>query len=605
MAAESVDAIVTDPPYGIGFMGKAWDGKAIEEAASQPRDLGGAMRLTGSPDGPRHEVVRTGSAFANRAGEAGSYDFTPSGNQKFQAWTEAWAREAFRVLKPGGHLLAFAGTRTYHRMASGVEDAGFEIRDCIAWMYGSGFPKSLNVSKQIDKRRDDQDAVRVVCRWLRARIEETGETIVSIAARFDFHPRMVEHWAARDTDSQPTLPTPSQWDALRRILSFGEEMDAEVLRLNLRKGEPGEAWKGRPVTGLVEEWENRTNYALTSRDGLRRDEPLSEDGSRWQGWGTALKPAFEPIVVARKPMGGTVAACVLAHGTGALNIDGCRIGTGGQLKWAEPRDMGYQGGTNSDAAPTENTLGRWPANVILNNEAADMLDAQTGELGVAGNLPGSIGAAPKKPDDRSSTYNWNGGGPAHVYADRGGASRFFYVAKASRSERNAGLDGFEATREGHAVQGFKDGSLHRVNVTRKDHGPSDRQPRANIHPTVKPIDLMRHLVRLVTPPGGLVLDPFVGSGTTGCACALEGFQFVGIDRDDDGTYLPIAEARIRFWAEHGEDGWRIVRERDAAETIRQAHTENGQTDIFQLLTEEEEEPVPAGPTPYNEFPPGY
>ena len=454
MAAESVDAIVTDPPYELGFMGRGWDNTGIANS-----------------------VVM-------------------------------W-REALRVLKPGGHLLAFNGTRTYHRMTCAIEDAGFEIRDCIAWMYGSGFPKSLDVSKAIDKQAGI--------------------------------------WCGRAGDMLGD-------DSLR---SFGQHYERTP--------------KGDPETAAA---------------------------AAWDGWGTALKPAFEPIVVARKPLTSTVAANVLKHGTGALNIDGCRIaGARGDGNWTG-RDVSGSGTFIANQAEDYGErgnmeLGRWPANVILDGESAAMLDAQGDERGVH-----SAGAQ-KDPggwDTEAGMFGSIGRGEfggARI-GDRGGASRFFYVAKASRSERNAGLDGFDTDTTDDGRQTSIDNPYLRGETK-----------RANIHPTVKPIDLMRHLVRLVTPSGGLVLDPFVGSGTTGCACALEHFQFVGIDRDDDGTYLPIAEARIAFWTEHGEDGWRIVRERDAAETVRQAHTENGQTDIFQLLTEEEEEPVPAGPTPYNEFPPGY
>ena len=270
----SVDSIVTDPPYELGFMGKAWDGAGI-------------------------------------------------------AYSLAMWGEALRVLKPGGHLLAFGGTRTYHRMACAIEDAGFEIRDSIHWVYGSGFPKSLNVGKAIDKRRDDKEPVRVVCRWLRSRIEESEHSVRSIADRFGFHPRMVEHWAARDTDSQPSLPTWEQWEQLRGLLAFGDEMDAEVWRLNGRKGTPGEAWGQREVVGT----KGSTLLAVAPGEGRDRSQveldvttAATDEARRWEGWGTALKPAHEPIVVARKPLSGTVAGNVLAWGTGGMNIDGCRVG---------------------------------------------------------------------------------------------------------------------------------------------------------------------------------------------------------------------------------------------------------------------------------------
>lgn len=432
---ESIDAIVTDPPYGLGFMGQAWDA-------------------------------------------------LPPGRE--------WADECLRLLVPGGHLVAFGGTRTWHRLAVAIEDAGFEIRDSLAWMYGSGFPKSLDVSKAIDKRRDDTVDVRVVCRWLRARIDEhPAESIRTIADRFGFHPRMVEHWAARDTDSQPSLPTLTQWDALRSVLGFADELDAEVLRLNLRKGEPGEAWADREVTGQVAEWTDRVNYALTSRDGLRRDVASSDDARAWQGWGTALKPAFEPIVFGRKPLAGTVAANVLLHGTGALNIDGCRVAAqDSQLaaKYASVQNAGppvrsvYGADNRSRAGSEPHTAGRWPPNVILDESQAAELDEQSGGC--------RFGAPLSSRDQRDASTEV--------------ASRFFYTAKAGNDER-VQVDGVA-------------------------------------HTTVKPLAVMRWLARLVTPSGGTVLDTFAGSGTTAEACLLEGFPCIVIERETE--FVPLIVQRL-------------------------------------------------------------
>ncbi len=374
---QSVDAIVCDPPYGIRFMGHAWDAPGVATAA-----VPGDNRRPG-----RRE--RTASMHA------GEYDLRPAANRQFQEWTEAWAREAWRALKPGGHLLAFAGTRTYHRMVSGVEDAGFEVRDQIAWLFGSGFPKSLNLN---------------------------GD---------------------------------------------------------------------------------------------------------WQGWGTALKPAHEPIVVARKPLAKTVAANVLAHGTGVLNVDGCRIGVAdgayacnhsGDRGHAGTRSIEDRGATDLCPGGGSAATGRWPANVVMDEEAAAMLDAQTAHLHAAGNV---------QPSERRTGMGFGGGTPGATLrpihdGSSGGASRFFYCAKADAAERNAGLGG--------------DGGLF------ADPDAPDR----NDHPTVKPISLMRWLVRLVTPPGGTVLDPFCGSGTTGCAAALEGFDFIGIEREP--AYARIARARLAHWS---------------------------------------------------------
>lgn len=330
MPDASVDAVVTDPPYGLSFMGKHWD-----------------------------------------------YDVPSS---------EIWA-ECLRVLKPGGHLLAFAGTRTQHRMAVRIEDAGFDIRDMIAWVYGSGFPKSLDVSKAIDKAAG-------------AEREVVGKKAVT------------SNFADHD-------------GSMMSVANSGGSNRAHAV----------------DVTA-----------------------PATAAARQWQGWGTALKPALEPITVARKPLAGTVAENVLAHGTGALNIDGCRV-EGVPPSVPQPifnsltgriYGMKTNGGRNGEMSQA---TGRWPANLIH-----DGSDEPTGLLG--------------------------------------DAARFFYCSKASKADRGDG----------------------------------------NSHPTVKPTDLMRYLCRLVTPPGGVVLDPFMGSGSTGKAAALEGFQFVGIERDEQ--YFAIAKARI-------------------------------------------------------------
>ena len=419
MPDESVDAVVTDPPYALGFMGKSWDtfGKDVGRGA-QARVQRAA------------EVTPTGQGHATSAGPylASGVDSLRAAGLPFQQWCESWARECLRVLKPGGHMLAFGGTRTWHRLAAGIEDAGFEIRDSLAWLYGSGFPKSLDVSKAIDKAAG-------------AEREVVGPG--QYASR------------GRRTDN--------------RVYGEATPSEAEVVTL-----------------------------------------PATPDAEHWQGWGTALKPAFEPIVVARKPLaGGTVAANVLEHGTGALNIDGCRVGEGGQLKWAKPRDMGYHGGTDSGPVEaTTNPAGRWPTNVVLDDSQADELDEQSGDKPPSSRT--AKGGACEKPGHLEGHLRGVGSqiGDTWGYDDTGGASRFFptfrYEAKASRSERP------------------------RVNGT--------------AHPTVKPLDLMRWLVRLVTPTSGTVLEPFTGSGTTVEACIIEGFRCVAIEREAD--YLPLIEQRI-------------------------------------------------------------
>jgi DNA modification methylase len=408
----SVDAVVTDPPYELGFMGKSWDSSGI--------------------------------AFN----------------------TDVWA-ECLRVLKPGGHLLAFGGSRTWHRIAVAVEDAGFQIRDSVAWLYGSGFPKSLDVSKAIDKAAG------------------------------------VEREVIGEKFSPDGIPYAS-----RRVNASGPAVGGNAF------GDYGDG-------------------------GHLETAPATDDAVKWQGWGTALKPAFEPVIVARKPLVGTVAANVLEFGTGALNIDGTRIGTAGGTKIAEEDVEASQASKSLNAygnglqgpfgKPVEG-LGRWPSNVVLDEFTAGMVDEQSGvskpSLGRIGKVGGGVGVA---------IGQFNGEHIGTWPSDNGGgASRFFYVAKASKRDRNEGLDALEEQR--HSDREKDDGV--------GGDNPRNRSNAAkqNFHPTVKPTDLMRQLVRLVTPPDGVVLDPFTGSGSTGKAAILEGFDFIGCELTEE--YLPIIEGRL-------------------------------------------------------------
>lgn len=398
----SVDSIVTDPPYGLSFMGKHWD-----------------------------------------------YD-VPS--------QEIW-EECLRVLKPGGYLLAFAGSRTYHRMAVRIEDVGFEIRDQIMWIYGSGFPKSLNISKQIDKQAGAVDA-------------------------------------------------------------------------------------------------NKNNKSLFGYGTEDITTPTTDAAKQWNGWGTALKPAHEPIVMARKPLSeNTVSDNVLKYGTGGINIDGCRIATtdtlgggatngsgldidGFDRPWMhdEEKMKEYQQKMQDNVAHAEN-LGRFPANVIFDDDAGEILDEQSGiSKSTGGSGEKSMGALGKNGKYGKYTLDVL---PSHIggIGDSGGASRFFYCPKTSKSERNEGLDGYE--------QRYTD--TNRVVGSAGGTNPRNRgaeQPIANFHPTVKPTDLMAYLIRLVTHTGGTVLDPFMGSGSTGKAAVREGAAFIGIEMESE--YFEIANGRINW-----------------------------------------------------------
>lgn len=397
-ADNSVDSIVTDPPYGLSFMGKSWD-----------------------------------------------YDVP-----KVEIW-----RECLRVLKPGGHLLSFFGTRTYHRGVVQIEDAGFEIRDQIGWAYGSGFPKSHNIAKAITAT------------------ETTG-------------------------GSSPQ---------------------------NLRKARMGKDYQ---VTGQKDYRAGRAFGDAGNDD--RRETTLTESAKQWQGWGTALKPAWEPICVARKPLIGTVAENVLEHGTGAINIDGCRVGFSGARNNGRARGTANAFGEYGATEKVDYGVGRWPANLI-HDGSEEVLQA----------FPEAPGQMAKSRADNQPMNNKIYGamkfGTESMIPRRDNtksAARFFYCAKTSKKDREEGLAGFERKQYSHdGRQTPIDNAYQRNDSVAK-----------NNHPTVKPTDLMRYLVRLVTPPGGTVLDPFMGSGSTGKAAVLEGFQFIGIELDPE--YCRIAEARVGF-----------------------------------------------------------
>ena len=500
MAANTVDAIVTDPPYEIGFMGKGWDGSGI------------AYRV------------------------------------------ELWA-ECLRVLKPGGHLLAFGGTRTYHRMASAIDDAGFDVRDSLHWIYGSGFPKSLDVSKAIDKMdaADEQDERRLrFTAWVRS----TGVTSRQIDEATGTN--MGGHYTT--AASQPAVMTREHLEACREL--FGDvprwvEQESDIRSVESRNfAEREVVGTKKAVPGVAFTSDGPTELDVTA--------PATDAARQWAGFGTALKPAHEPIVVARKPLTGTVAATVLTHGTGALNIDGCRVA--GALEGDPNRFAKTDGGTFAafTDAPVVRTAGRWPANLVLTH-AHNCTDTCADGCPVAeldrqsGNRPGATGKTQHGSGTNSvyGTYTRTEASTGNMgTTDAGGASRFFtitewdptadvppfrYVPKPSKRERNAGLDGLEDRAwRGNYGDGIQDNRPH----TRE--GYTYEATTKNHHPTVKPVNLLRWLVRLVTPPGGVVLDPFAGSGTTLVAATLEQFDCIGIELTDD--YHPIIAGRVA-WAE--------------------------------------------------------
>jgi hypothetical protein len=438
----SVDAIVCDPPYGLGFMGRAWD----------------------APDGAPFAV-------------------------------ELW-QHALRVLKPGGHLVAFSGTRTYHRMACAIEDAGFEIRDQLAWVYGSGFPKSLDVSKAIDKARDDSAAILRVTTFMADAADQSGITRADVDGHMQTSD-MGGWWLSR-LRHRCQCPKWDQWLRLKVLLKLSDEMDAEVWRLNGRKGKPGEAWDEREVVGSVKKLQsygaNEIYGSGPDKGGIMQiTAPATDAARQWQGWGTALKPSWEPICLARKPLIGTVAANVLAHGTGALNIDGCRIEAAADYHDLDVTQGGKStqgfnvGGTGSGQrnGVFSPASGRWPANLITD-----------GSEEVVGLFPEVHGAGAARDASAGSHGGPSGmfglGEPAMRFGDSGSAARFFYQAKADSGDR-----------------------------------------LGSSHPTVKPVDLMQWLCRLVCPKGGVVLDPFAGTGTTGEAAWREGMRAILIEREPE------------------------------------------------------------------------
>jgi len=415
---DSIDSIVTDPPYGL--------------ANTDPGHVVEALTKWATGD---REFIPEGRGFTGKAWDA----FVPP--------PAVWD-ECLRVLKPGGHLLAFAGSRTFDLMALSIRFAGFDIRDSIAWLYGSGFPKSMDVSKAIDKRPGVKRHPEFAAE-LRAAIAAAGFTNT-----FDVAEQVLGRRTGAVANWQKyQWPEAKWWPALRDLLGMdGEKWDGVIAEAERVK-------TGQHRSGLAT---GSAGVGAAGAGGDRRDDPVTDAAKAWQGWGTALKPAFEPIVVARKPFPGTVAANVLAHGTGALNIDATRIGDSKEVP-ASPAATGKHGvyspmAPNTGGAGMGPNVGRWPANVILDESQAEALDE----------------------------------------------SRFFYVAKAPKSERPV-VDGVA-------------------------------------HPTVKPLTLMRQLVKLVTPPEGVVLEPFAGSGTTLEAAYLEGFESIGIEMTPD--YWPLIQARI-------------------------------------------------------------
>ena len=526
----SVDSVVTDPPYGIGFMGKAWDTFDTKNVEKANKDATKSYKKTKDTkqDNPNLKG-RKNAPIGGKATFAGTYDLSSKGTLQYQKFCEEWGRECLRVLKPGGHLLSSCSPRMYHRMTVGLEDAGFEIRDQIMWVYGSGFPKSHNIGKAVDKLQGNEREV-------------VGDN-----------------------------PNHRESDALYEL-----------------------GFQGGKGNGTI-----------------------TKGNSPYEGWGTALKPAHEPIVMARKPFKGSVAQNVLEYGTGGININDCRVGTEKVSTHSNGKgNTGDKGiyGTYANQQGSEEREGRFPANFIIectcenpivkdndkepykykdknykedgflpnvNAEAPyNYNDTKGGVIHTDPNCPCRIldeqsgttksskrGAHNNKKTEHTNTYTPPEAiyGDHNTYGDTGGASRFFYCPKASKKDRDEGVE-----YKGQVLKGRDEnqdklsnpfklrpsiGATYAGNQTTSKIGANPNkptQPRANIHPTVKPTDLMAYLVRMVTPKGGTVLDPFMGSGSTGKAAIREGMDFIGIEREDE--YMEIAKTRIEH--EKGKHNYR-------------------------------------------------
>jgi DNA modification methylase len=476
----SIDSIVTDPPYGLAELSAATVLTAIAAWMSGDRTH-----------------VPNGRGFMGREWDR----FVPPPG----AWDEC-----MRVLKPGGYLLSFAGSRTVDLMTLSIRIAGFEIRDGISWLYGSGYPKSLDVSKAIDKAAVAAplwDEIRAhLRRWRDMRGLTNAQLNEAVGGATNGGGR-ASAWLSAD-QQKPELPSKDQWARLREVLGWErthldetydavkDGADRPVLE-ERASSRHGGSWADQENAGMFRKGD--VNYVVTTA--------ATENAERWRGWGTALKPAHEPIVVARKPLAGTVSANVLEYGTGALNIDGCRVACDSKGDFPATKKSGAV--YAQDAYTKEwagsggdpHSEGRWPPNVLLSEEVASELDRQSGVLTSGANL---THRGSDKFRDAYGEFAGQRECVARRGTDTGGASRFFpvfrYEAKAPASERPRLADG-------------------------------------TAHNTVKPLELMRWLVRLVTPPGGTVGDFFAGSGTTGEACLIEGFNCILAEKDPASAEL--------------------------------------------------------------------
>jgi len=487
----SIDSVICDPPYELNFMSKGWDNAGVS----------------------------------------------------FQK--DTW-KKCYEVLKPGGYLLAFGGSRTFHRIACAIEDASFEIRDTIMWLYGSGFPKSMNISKQIDKRPNKTYEAKIrFGKLIKEYRNKSNLTQRQLGELIGVSRELINLYEIKGNNQQQ-IPTKEQWKKIKKILNIYDDMDFIF--------EEAE----REIVGKSDYTIPSKIYDIANGSGKRLEQnitiPSTNLAKQWQGWGTALKPSYESIIVARKPFKGSLVDNVIENGVGGINIDECRVeptkeyldSKGNENTKKSGSIYGFSNYDKLHIRANPNEIGRFPANTILTYDETDFDE-------VCGGFPYT--KSQYRNVKESETLNKSGtvfetsgyknrleGG----FYDNGSASRYFYCAKASKKDRDEGLDNQQEQKVNDGRQTPVDNPFQRGET-----------PRKNTHPTVKPTNLMQYLVRLVTPNGGTILDPFNGSGSTGKAVMYENkernknYKYIGIELTEE--YLPIAKARIEYVCNLKED----------------------------------------------------
>ncbi len=481
----SIDSIITDPPYELNFMSKGWDNAGVS--------------------------------------------FQP----------DTW-KKCYEVLKDGGYLLAFGGSRTFHRIACTIEDAGFEIRDTIMWLYGSGFPKSMDISKSLDKRnKNTKEEYIKFGNYLKEKREENKISKIDLGKKlFNFDSNR-EDVPIQSWEIGKEIPTKDFYLKLKEILKLNDTFDWLIERKEAEREVIGKGKAGL-TKGTIANFAGTTEFNITA--------PSTDLAKKWNGWGTALKPSFEPIIVARKPFKGSLVDNVIKNGIGGININECRVATNDtwyRKKQDTNTAIEYQRKNKSMYAQKSegemNENGRFPANTILTYDETDFEE-------VCGGFPNTKSTYNSETKHENIIHRDNAdflkyGYKTRIdsssYNDSGSASRYFYNAKASKKDRDEGLDNQRKQKVNDGRQTPIDNPFQRGET-----------PRRNVHPTVKPTSLMQYLVRLVTPNGGTILDPFNGSGSTGKAVMYENkernknYKYIGIEMTEE--YLPISKARIEY-----------------------------------------------------------